>query len=120
MKEVVWDFSARKTVRAFPVEVKKEIGVLLLTLQRGTLLGMPQSRKIQALHPSAFELRIKDANGIYRVFYAFFDGDKILVPHAFAKKTQKTPQKEMEKAKQRLRRMIYENQSTRQKNGKRP
>ena len=119
MKEIVWDFSARKTVRSFPVEVKKEVGALLLTLQRGVLLGMPQSRKILALHQSAFELRIKEKNGIYRVFYAFFDGDTILIPHAFTKKSQKTPQKEIDTAKQRLRRMIYEHQSTRQKTGKR-
>ena len=119
MKEIVWDFSARKTVRSFPVEVKKELGALLLTLQRGILLGMPQSRKIPALHKSAFELRIKDASGIYRVFYVCFDSDAILIPHAFIKKTQKTPQREIGTAKQRLRRMIYEHQSTRQKTGKR-
>ena len=117
MKEIVWDFSARKTVRSFPVEVKREIGALLLTLQRGIILGMPQSRKIPALHRSAFELRIKDANGIYRVFYALLDREKILVPHAFTKKTQKTPQKEIETAKHRLRRMLHENQSTRKKTG---
>lgn len=120
MKEIVWDSSARKTVRSFPVEVKKEVGALLLALQRGVLLGMPQSRKIPALHQSAFELRIKEKNGIYRVFYAFFDGNAILIPHAFIKKSQKTPQKEIDTAKQRLRRMIHEHQSTRQKTGKRP
>ena len=86
MKEIAWDFSARK---------------------------------IPDLHQSAFELRIKDEHGIYRVFYVFFDSDQILVPHAFIKKTQKTPQKELKTAKQRLRRMIYENQSTRQKTGTR-
>ena len=120
MKEVVWDFSARKIVRSFPVEIKKEVGALLLTLQRGIVLGMPQSRKIPALHKSAFELRIKDASGIYRVFYAFLDADAILIPHAFTKKTQKTPQKEIDTAKQRLRRIIHEHQSIRQKTGKRP
>ena len=80
---------------------------------------MPQSRKVPALHQSAFELRIKDANGIYRVFYALLDSDKVLVPHAFTKKTQKIPHKELETAKQRLRRMIHENQSPRQATGKR-
>lgn len=120
MKEIVWDFSARKTVRSFPVEVKKELGSLLLALQRGVLLGMPQSRKVPGLHQSAFELRIKDEHGIYRAFYVFFDSDKLLVPHAFTKKTQKTPKKEIDTAKQRLRRMLHENQSTSQKIGKRP
>jgi len=54
-------------------------------------------------------LRIKDQNGIYRVFYVLFEGDKILVPHVFVKKAQKTPQKEIETAKKRLRRLMNEN-----------
>jgi len=119
MKETIWDFSARKTVRSFPREVKKELGALLLNLQRGILLGMPQSRKVPSLHQSAFELRIKDENGLYRVFYAFFEGNKIMIPHAFTKKTQKTPKKEIETAKRRLRRMLHGNQSTSQKNSQR-
>lgn len=63
---------------------------------------------MKQLHPSGFELRIKDRSGIYRVFFVFFDEDRILIPHAFSKKTQKTPQRDIETGKQRLRRLINE------------
>jgi phage-related protein len=109
MKKVIWDPSAKKTVKSFSPEVKRELGTLLLGLQRGNTLGMPQSRVIRTVHGSAFELRIKDKAGIYRVFYVLFEGEKILIPHAFTKKTQKTPKKEIETAKKRLRRLINEN-----------
>ena len=106
IREVIWDSTARETVRSFSPEVKKELGALLLILQNGAILGMPQSRKIPTVHRSAFELKARDKNGIYRVFYVLFDGDKILIPHAFTKKTQKTPDREIKIAKQRLRRLL--------------
>lgn len=108
MKEIIWDKTAKKTVRAFSTEVKRELGALLMILQNGGVLGPPQSKSMKQVHPSAFELRIKDASGIYRVFYVFLDKGQILVPHAFTKKTQKTPLKEIETAKKRLRRLIDE------------
>ena len=69
---------------------------------------MPQSRALKQVANSAFELRVKDKSGVYRVFYVLFDKSRIYVPHAFIKKTQKTPLKEIETAKSRLRRLIDE------------
>ena len=108
MKKVIWDKAAKKAVQSFSVEVRKELGTLLMLLQNGESLGPPQSKAIKQVHASAFEMRIKDKNGIYRVFYVLFDKGKILIPHAFTKKTQKTPQKEIETAKKRLRRLTDE------------
>ncbi|MBU1778539.1 type II toxin-antitoxin system RelE/ParE family toxin, partial [Patescibacteria group bacterium] len=34
----------------------------------------------------------------YRIFYFIFDGQKIILLHGFSKKTNKTPQKEINKA----------------------
>ncbi len=50
----------------------------------------------------AHELRIKDKKGAYRVIYVLNIQDQILIPHAFKKKTQKTPQKEIEVSIKRL------------------
>ncbi|MAV90977.1 MAG: hypothetical protein CL676_06115 [Bdellovibrionaceae bacterium] len=110
MTKVIWNKSAKNTVRAFSEDVRKEIGALLMILQQGRNLGMPQSKPMKQVHSSAFELRIKDGAGIYRVFYVLFDRGKILIPHAFTKKTQKTPPKEIDTAKKRLRRLIDETQ----------
>ena len=108
MRKIEWNPAAKATAQSFSQEIKREMGVLLLALQRGHPLGMPQSRKMPSIHPSAFELRIRDKSGIYRVFYVFLDQDKILIPHVFTKKTQRTPKKEIETAKKRLRRLIDE------------
>jgi phage-related protein len=110
MKRIVWDKTALETIRSLSAEVRQEVGALLRILQDGGQLGMPQSRPMRQLAPSAFELRIKDRDGIYRVFYVLFDKHRIFVPHAFMKKTQKTPLQEIETAKKRLRRMVYENE----------
>lgn len=44
-----------------------------------------------------WECRIKLGSDIYRIF-AFWDGHRIILTHGLVKKTQKTPQKEIEKA----------------------
>jgi phage-related protein len=64
---------------------------------------------MKSIHQHAFELRVKDRKGAYRVIYVLSIGDMILIPHAFTKKTQKTPMKEIELSIMRLREMINEN-----------
>src|SRR5258706_14881720 len=49
-----------------------------------------------------FELRIKAAEGIARVFYCTVVGRRIVVLHQFVKKTEKTPRKELDVARRRL------------------
>lgn len=61
---------------------------------------------MRVIHAKAYELRIKDRHGIYRIIYVYFDDDKILVPHAFMKKTQKTPKHEVELAQRRLKELL--------------
>jgi len=41
------------------------------------------------------EIRVKDASGIYRVFYLTRLNDRIMVFHAFIKKARKTPLKKL-------------------------
>jgi phage-related protein len=49
-----------------------------------------------------FELRLKAAEGIARVFYCTMVGKKIMVLHQFIKKTVKTPPRELETARRRM------------------
>lgn len=46
-----------------------------------------------------FELRTIVGNDITRILYFFVIGEKIVLTHGFTKKTQKTPRREIEKAK---------------------
>jgi phage-related protein len=49
------------------------------------------------------EIRIREASGAYRVIYLATLPDRVLVLHAFGKKTQETPKKDIELAARRLR-----------------
>ena len=45
-----------------------------------------------------YEIREQSANDIFRIFCFFDDGQLVVLANGFQKKTQKTPQKEIEKA----------------------
>lgn len=45
-----------------------------------------------------FEIRIKQGTDIFRIFCIFDEGNLIVLFNCFQKKTQKTPQQEIEKA----------------------
>jgi len=65
----------------------------------GPDLGMPHTR---AMGEGLFELRLKTAEGIARVFYCTMIGKRIVMLHQFIKKTDKTPPKELAIARRRL------------------
>ena len=70
----------------------------------GPDLGMPHTR---AMHDGLFELRLKAAEGITRVFYCTLIGKRIMVLHQFRKKTSRTPRRELEKARRRMKEVKY-------------
>ena len=49
-----------------------------------------------------FEIRAKGKDGIGRAFYCFVKGKRIIIFHAFIKKSQATPQKELMIAQKRM------------------
>jgi phage-related protein len=65
----------------------------------GPDLGMPHTR---AMGEGLFELRLKAAEGIARVFYCTMVGKKIMVLHQFVKTTDKTPPRELATARRRM------------------
>ena len=62
----------------------------------GIALRMPLS---EYLEDGIFELRAQVGSNISRVLYFFVVDDKAVLTHGFIKKTQKTPKKEIQKAK---------------------
>ena len=68
-------------------------------LEVGPYLGMPHTK---AMGDGLFELRVRGQEGIARVFYCTQIGKRIIVLHSFVKKTQKTPIKELEIARRRM------------------
>ena len=66
----------------------------------GPNLGMPHTRP---MGDGLFELRLKAAEGIARVFFCTVIGRQIVVLHQFVKKSEKTPKRELNIARNRMR-----------------
>lgn len=75
-------------------KILKEIELLE---EFGLSLGMPHIKKIAGTK-DLWELRIKQSTNNYRVFYFTMHGHAIILLNAFQKKSQKTPDKEIQRA----------------------
>ena len=65
----------------------------------GTNLTEPYVSPIKGdRYKGLWELRVKFASDITRVFYFTFQGDTFVLLHGFKKKTNKTPESELERA----------------------
>lgn len=72
----------------------------------GPNLGEPHTK---AIRDGLFELRLKGAQGIARVFYCTLVGRRIVMLHSFIKKSEKTPLRELRVAEARLKEIKREN-----------
>ena len=99
------------TIEYFHARVKAEIeswpdGILAdyarmveLLMEFGPNLRMPHSR---AMGGGLFELRPRGREGIGRVFYGFVVSQRVVILHAFVKKTQDTLEQELRIARKRM------------------
>jgi len=74
-----------------------------LMMDFGPHLGMPHTR---TMGDGLLELRVKGREGIARIFYCSLVGHRIVMLHAFIKKTQKTPKTELDTARRRLKEVL--------------
>jgi phage-related protein len=95
----------KKEMMNFPEEILEDFVDTVALLNEGINLSMPLSKAMPSIGNNVHELRFKDKSGIYRVFYIIKKKDAIYAVHAFQKKTQKTPQKNIDLAKKRIRRL---------------
>jgi phage-related protein len=58
---------------------------------------------VRHIEGKLWELREESQPNTYRLFYFFFAERRIIFVHAFRKKSQKTPRKEIEAARRRMR-----------------
>jgi phage-related protein len=56
---------------------------------------------VKHLEGKLWEMRMKGRDGIARAIYVTAKGERVVVLHAFVKKTQKTPQRALEIARER-------------------
>lgn len=84
-----------KSNRILVAQIRKEIKKLRYKIYHKE----PLSKYIES---GIWELRIKSRTDIVRVFYTFSKGKVIILLHGFIKKKQKTPIKELEIVRKRL------------------
>lgn len=77
---------------------RREVGADIFAVQKGFPLGLPLCRKMGT---DLWEVRSNIADGISRVFFTV-DNNKMVLLHGFTKKSQKTPQNEIDTAESRL------------------
>ena len=85
----------------FSAGARVEAGVLLRRLQRGDNIPLPHSRPMPGIGKACHELRIRDANKIWRIVY-HVDTEAIVILEVFAKTTQQTPKSVIDTCKARL------------------
>jgi phage-related protein len=102
------DFHPRalEFIREQSTSIRRQIGEALRDLQKGVHLGIPLSRPMPVIAPGVCELRARDEGSTARVFYLANTPDAILVFHGFKKKSQKTPAREIDLARRRLREVL--------------
>jgi phage-related protein len=108
VKPAIFHPKAREEIKAFPEDVRRELGKAIFDLQKGHNLTMPLSKPMNDVALGVEELRVRDSAGIYRAFYYKKSKSGILILSGFMKKTQKTPDREKEIARRRLKEMLDE------------
>ena len=91
--------NAESEFLALPAKLKAKMAHTILLLEEFGTLGEPHSKKLQG---DLFELRVKSAEGIARAVYVYEKNRVILILAVFVKKTQKTPERVLKTALQRL------------------
>jgi phage-related protein len=91
-------------IESWPAGVLADYARLIeLLLEHGPNLKLPHSR---SMGDGLFELRPHGKEGIGRAMYCFLIGRKVTVVHAFIKKTQETPQKDLKLARKRVKELL--------------
>jgi len=83
--------------RRFPADIRASFQRIVELIQEH---GLERVREpyLKHLEGSLWEMRLKGKSGIARAVYVTESGMRIVVVHVFAKKTQKTPRKEIVQA----------------------
>lgn len=91
----------REFIDAQPANCQMEYQAIVDRLETDGFLVEPYGKKLE---PDLFEIRVRSGRQI-RVFYFYHTGDIVFGVHAFAKKTQRTPDHELKQARRIIRRI---------------
>lgn len=96
-KNVIYTKQTLDFLTTLSEEARARIDAIVSLLEETGRLIAPLGEKVEG-QKGLFEIRAKDRDGQYRVFYVYAIDDDIFLLNGFVKKTQKTPPAEIKKA----------------------
>ena len=98
--EIEFYHGVQEDILGMPPKIQARMLKLLEMIEEhGANLGAPHT---EPMGDGLFEIRAKAKEGIGRSLFCYMKGEKVCVLTAFVKKSQKTPKKELDLAKDRM------------------
>ena len=99
LKRITFLGSSLDDIRRFPENARRRAGYQLDRVQHG--LDPDDWKPMSSIGSGCREIRVRDKDGTFRVFYVATIDETVYVLHAFQKKTLKTSKADLDLAKQR-------------------
>ncbi|HUZ64463.1 MAG TPA: type II toxin-antitoxin system RelE/ParE family toxin [Acetobacteraceae bacterium] len=96
--------TALDDLRAFPETARRAAGYQIDQVQHGRLPD--DGKPMPSVGQGVQEIRIRDADGAYRVIYVAKFSQAVFILHCFQKKSQKTARADIELATARYRKVV--------------
>lgn len=104
MKPVSFIGDSLDAIRSFPDGARRQAGYQIDRVQRG--LDPDDWKPMKTIASGVREIRVRDASGAFRVIYVATLADAVYVLHAFQKKSQKTPRRDLDLAAARFKELM--------------
>lgn len=88
-----------------PTDMRARLARMADVIEENGLSNLPRDW-VKSLGGKLWELRITGKDGIARAIYVTATGQRVVIVRIFIKKTQKTPQRELELARQRAKEVL--------------
>lgn len=106
MKPISFRGNSLDDLRQFPLDARREAGYQIDRVQNG--LEPSDWKPMNSVGQGVKEIRIRDADGAFRVIYLAKLADAVHVLHCFQKKSEKTTEADIELARERFRALMGE------------
>ena len=103
---VVYKDYFKEFKKELPQSALKKIYQTFLYIMTLEVIPAKYLRSISGI-PGLYEIRVEDEGNIFRIFCCFDEGNLVILFNGFQKKTQKTPQNEIDKAKRIMKEYFY-------------
>lgn len=96
-----YDKKVEKSIEEWPAKIRAKFTLITELIEEfgPHEVGMPH---ISPFGKGLFEIRAKGSEGIGRAIFCLMNGKVVMILSGFIKKTQKTPPRELELAKKRM------------------